>query len=94
MSAVPLPRPESDDRQADLVDGGRCAERDQQQPETRWLVTIRPGVGTQVGLAEAVRRDAADITTRVGDRRGFHVSAERAGHQPSTETIVPATARS
>jgi GntR family transcriptional regulator len=54
--------------------------------QTRGLIALQPGVGAQVG--EPVRRDAADVTRRTGNWRGFHVSAEQAGRQPYTHTTV------
>lgn len=55
--------------------------------EERGLIIIHPRSGAQVHY-ERIRRDAADIARRVGDWRGFHVSALKTGWQPFTETAV------
>ncbi|MBO2450695.1 GntR family transcriptional regulator [Actinomadura barringtoniae] len=51
-------------------------------------VTLHPGVGAQVRTDEPVHRDAGDITRQVGSWRGFHVSAQRSGHEPYTEVTA------
>lgn len=56
--------------------------------ESRGRIILIPGVGAQVGSPDTTRRDTADITTRVRNWRGFHVSATRAGRQPYTETAI------
>lgn len=56
--------------------------------ENRGLVAHHPGVGTQVRHSDRTRRDTTDITERVGTWRGFHVSANRSGREPYTETDV------
>lgn len=56
--------------------------------ESNGLVVLRKGQGAQVPDAQPVRRDAADITTRSGTWRGFHVSAEQSGREPYTTTAV------
>lgn len=62
-----------------------------QMLESRGLIALRVGVGAQVMDPATTRRDAADITDRAGDWRGFHVSATRAGREPYTETDVRET---
>ncbi len=57
--------------------------------QARGLIALQRGVGAQVG--EPVRRNAADVTRRTGNWRGFHVSAEQAGRQPYTHTTVRET---
>lgn len=51
----------------------------------RGLVETVAGSGTRT-LATLVQRDAADITHQVGQWRGFHVAASRAGGQAYTDT--------
>lgn len=55
--------------------------------QDRGLVALERGVGAHVG-GRPVRRKAADVTSRTGSWRGFHVSAEQAGRRPYTHTIV------
>lgn len=50
----------------------------------RDLVEIIPSRGTRV--LRIVHRNTADITQQVGNWRGFHTAASRAGAQPYTDT--------
>lgn len=52
------------------------------------LITHSKGVGAQVRSSTPVRRGDGDLTTQVGNWRGFHVSALRAGREPFTRTTV------
>jgi len=54
--------------------------------EEQGLVTSLAGVGAKV--ANEFQRNALDITSRVGNWRGFHVSAERSGQEAFTDTEV------
>lgn len=62
-----------------------------QMLEHRGLVTLRPGVGAQIATPDRTRRDSTDITARVGNWRGFHVSATQSGREPYTETEIRET---
>lgn len=56
--------------------------------EERGLILLQAGTGAQVREDPPLRRDSADITAREGQWRGFHVSVERAGRQPYTNTTI------
>jgi GntR family transcriptional regulator len=58
--------------------------------EEQGLVAIHKSQGAKVVDPDArpVQRDAADITRRVGQWRGFHVSVLAAGREPFTRTEI------
>lgn len=59
--------------------------------EERGLILLQAGTGAQLREDRPLRRDSADITAREGQWRGFHVSVERAGRRPYTNTSVKDT---
>jgi len=52
------------------------------------VVRLHEGTGAEVLRTAPVRRDAADVTSQVGNWRGFHISAEQSGKAPYTKTEV------
>lgn len=55
----------------------------------RDVIALAAGLGAQVRVpGQSIRRAADDVTRQVGNWRGFHVSATRAGQQAFTETTV------
>jgi GntR family transcriptional regulator len=56
--------------------------------QTEGRVVVHPGVGAQIAGTEVLQRSASDITRRVGQWRGFHVSALASGQRPYTHTTI------